>query len=56
MIFLGPNKTETIFMIFLDTKRRLTDSFGFARGIPDFNLHCFGISCVHVQVSMYKMS
>ena len=28
MIFLGPNKTKTIFMIFFYTKHRLTDILG----------------------------
>ena len=54
MIFLGPKKTETMFMIFFDTKHRLTDISGFARGNPDFCLHCFGIFHVHVQF-MYCM-
>ena len=27
---------------------------GFAKGNPDFCLHCFGIFYVHVQVSKYK--
>ena len=43
-------------MIFFDTKHRLTDISGFARGNPDLYLHCFGIFYVHVQVSEYKMS
>ena len=41
MIFLGPNKTKTTFMIFFDTKHRVTDISGFARGSPDLYLHCF---------------
>ena len=41
VIFLGPNKTKTIFMIFFDTKHRLTDISGFARGNSDSCLHCF---------------
>ena len=53
MTFLGPKKTETIFMIFFDTKHLIS---GFARGNPDFYLHCFEIFYVHVQVSKYKMS
>ena len=56
MIFLGPNKTKTIFMIFFDIKHRVTDISGFARGNPDFCLHFFRISYVHVQVSKYRMS
>ena len=56
MIFLGPNETKTISMIFFDTKHRLTDISGFARGNPDFHLHCFRIFYVHAQVSKYKMS
>ena len=56
MIFLGPKKTETMFMIFFDTGHLLTDISGFARGNPDFYLHCFGIFHVHVQVYIYKMS
>ena len=56
MIFLGPNKTKTIFMIFFDTKHRVTDISGFARGNSDLYLHCFRIFYVHVQVSKYKMS
>ena len=56
MIFLGPNKTKTIFMIFFDTKHRLTDIFGFAGGNPDFCLHCVEIFYVHVQVSKYGVS
>ena len=36
MIFLGPNKTETMFMIFFDTKHRLTDISGFTRDNLDF--------------------
>ena len=56
MIFLGPNKTKIIFMIFFDNKHCLADTSGFARGNPDFYLHCFRIFYVHVQVSEYKMS
>ena len=56
MIFLGPNKTKTIFMIFFDSKHRLTDISGFTRDNPDFCLHCFRIFYVPVQVSMYKIS
>ena len=56
MIFLGPKETETMFMIFFDTKHRLTDISGFARGNPDFYLHCFGMFHVHVQVNIYIMS
>ena len=48
MIFLVPNKTKTIFMIFLTPN---TDISGFARGNPDFCLHCFRIFYAHVQVS-----
>ena len=64
-IFLGQNiaesdtfgsKQNTMFMIFFDTKHRLTDISGFARGNPDFFLHYFGIFYVTVQVSMYKMN
>ena len=43
MIFFGSNKSETISMIFFHTKHRYTDISGFARGNPDFYLHCFGI-------------
>ena len=53
VIFLGPNKTDTMFMLFFDTKHCLTDISGFARGNPNFYLHCFGIY-VHLQVSKYK--
>ena len=53
MIFLGPKKTESMFMIFFDTKHRLSDISGFARGNPDFYLHFFGIFHVHVQVYIY---
>ena len=56
MIFLGPNKTKTTFMIFFDTKHGLTYISGFARGNHDFHLHCLGIVYVNVQVSKYKMS
>ena len=56
MIFLGQNKTETMVMIFFDTKHRYTDISWFDGGNPDFYLHCFGIFYVHVQVSKYKMS
>ena len=56
VIFLGPNKTKTIFMIFFDSKRLLTNISGLARGKPDFYLHCFRIFYVHVQASRYKMS
>ena len=56
MIFLGPNKTETMLMIFFDTKHRYIDIFGFDGGNPDFYLHCLGIFYVHVQVYIYKMS
>ena len=56
MIFLGLKKTETMIMIFFDTKHCLTDISGFARGNPDFYLHCFGIFHVHVQVYIHKMS
>ena len=55
-IFVGPNKTESMFMIFLDTKHRDTDISGFAGGNPDFDLLCFGIFYVHLQVPKYKMS
>ena len=48
MIFLGRNKTKTMFMIIFDTKHGLTDISGFARGNPDFYLHCFGLFYVHV--------
>ena len=56
MIFLGPKKTETVFMIFFDTKHHYIDISGFDGGIPDFYLHCLGIFYVHVQVYIYKMS
>ena len=56
MIFLGPNKTKTIFMIFFDTKHRVTDISGLTTGNPDLYLHCFRIFYVHVQVSKYKMT
>ena len=56
MIFLGPKKTETIFMIFLNIKHHLADISGLTRGNPKFYLHCFGIFYVHVQVPKYKMS
>ena len=56
MIFLSQKKTETMFMIFFDTKHRLTDISGLAKGNPDFYLHCFRIFYIHVQVSKYKMS
>ena len=52
MIFLGPNKTKTSFMIFFDTKDRLTDISG---AILTF-LHYFRIFHVHVQVSKSKMN
>ena len=52
----GSKKTETMFMIFFDTKHHYTDISRFARGNPDFHLHCFGIFYIHVQVSKYKMS
>ena len=42
MIFVGLNKTETMFVIFFDTKHH-TDISGFVRGNPDFYLHCFGV-------------
>ena len=53
-IFLGQNKTETMFMTFFYTKH--TDISWFDGGNPDFFLHCFGIFYVHVQVSRYKTS
>ena len=56
MIFLGPNKTKTMFMIYFDSKYRVADISGFARGNPDFYLYCFGIFYVNAQVSKYKMS
>ena len=56
VIFLGPNKIETMFMIFFIPKHRLSDISGFDRGNPDCCFHCFGIFYVHVQVSKYKMS
>ena len=56
VIFLGPKKTETMFMIFFDTKHRYIDISGSDGGNPDFYLHCLGIFYVHVQVYMYKMS
>ena len=56
MIFLGPKKTETMFMIFFYIKHRLTDTSGFVGSNPDFCLQCFGVFHVHVQVSKYKMS
>ena len=56
MIYLGLNKTETMLMIFLDTKHRVTDISGLAGSNPDSYLHCFGIFYVHVQVSKYEMS
>ena len=49
-IFLGPNKTKTIFMIIFDTKHRLTDISGFTRDNLDFCLHCFRI----FYVSKYR--
>ena len=55
MIFLGPNKTKTIFMIFFGTKHRLTDISGFARGNALFYLHCFETFDVHLLVFKYKM-
>ena len=51
VIFLGPNKSKTIFVIFFDTKHNLTDISGFARGNPDFRLHCFRVFYVHVLSS-----
>ena len=56
MIFLVPNKTETMFMIFIEAKHCYTDISGFAGDNPDFYLHCFGIFYVHVLVSKYKTS
>ena len=56
VILFGPNKTRTMFVIFFDTKHRLTDICGFTRGKPDLYLHCFRIFHVHVQVFKYKMS
>ena len=47
VIFLGPNKSEIMFMIFFDTKHLLTDISGFPRGNPHFCLHCFRISYVY---------
>ena len=47
-ILLGPQKTETTFMIFSHTKHRLTDIFGFTRGNHNFSLHCFRIFYAHV--------
>ena len=54
MTFLGSKKTETMFMIFFDTKHRRTDISGFARDNPDFYLHRFRMFNAHVQVSKYK--
>ena len=56
VIFLGPKKSETMFMIFVDTKHRYIDISGFDGGNPDFYLHCLGIFYVDVQVYIYKMS
>ena len=56
VIFLGPNKAKTIFMIYFDTKHRVTDISGFARGNSDLYLHCLRIFHVHVQVFKYKFS
>ena len=57
VIFLGPEKTETMFMIFFDTKRRYIDIFGFDGGNPDFYLHFFGdILCSFTGLYIYKMS
>ena len=53
MIFFGPTKTETVFMIFFYTKHRYIDISGFDGGNPDFYLHCLGIFYVHVQVYIY---
>ena len=49
VIFLGPKKTETVFMIFFDTKHHIDISW-FDGGNPDLYLHCLGILFVHVQV------
>ena len=56
VIFLGPSKTETMFMICFDTKHRYTDISWFDGGNPDFYLHCFGIFYVYVQISRYRMN
>ena len=56
VIFLGPKKTEIMFMIFFDTKHRYIDISGFDGGNPDFYFHCLGIFYVHEQVYIYKMS
>ena len=56
VIFLGPKKTETMFMIFFYIKHRLIDISGFVGSNPDLYLHCLGVFYVHVQVSKYKMS
>ena len=56
MVFFGPNKIETMCMIFFYVKHHYTDISGFAGGNPDFYLHSFGIFYVHVQVSKYQMS
>ena len=56
VIFFGPKKTETMFMIFFDTKHRYNDISGFDGGNPDFCLHRLGIFYVHVQVYICKMS
>ena len=50
VIFLGPKKTETMFMIFVDTKHLYIDISGLDGGNPDFYLHCLGIFYVPVQV------
>ena len=36
VIFLGPKKTEIMFMIFFDTKHRYIDISGFDGGNPDY--------------------
>ena len=57
MIFLGLNKTETMFMIFFTPNIVILIFFGSVDGSnPDFYLHCFGIFYVHVQVSRYEIS
>ena len=53
VIFLGPNKTETMLIIFFDTKYCYIDISGFDGGNPDFYLHCLVMFYVHVQVYIY---
>ena len=49
VIFLGPKKTETMLLIFFDSKDRFIDISGLDGGNTNLYLHCLGIFYFHVQ-------